>query len=215
LTAAPFATVRAVAGDAIDLVLFDLGGVLIELGGVTSMRELAGIESDDELWARWLACPWVRRYERGECSPDEFATGIVAEWGLSVEPAAFLDAFAAWPVGPYAGAGELVDRTRAATTVGCLSNTNVGHWDRNFSRWPIFEAFDHRFLSFELGLLKPDREVFDHVATLVDLPPGRILFLDDNQQNVDGALAAGFTAVRTRGVAEAEQALIAAGVLEG
>jgi putative hydrolase of the HAD superfamily len=201
------------AGAAIDLVLFDLGGVLVELGGVTSMRELAGIASDDELWARWLACPWVRRYERGECSPDEFATGIVAEWELTVAPDAFLDAFAAWPVGPYPGADELVARTRAVTAVGCLSNTNVGHWDRNFSRWPIFEAFDHRFLSFELGLLKPDREVFDHVATLVEVPPERILFLDDNQQNVDGALAAGFRAARTRGVAEAEQALIDAGVL--
>ena len=200
-------------GDPIDLVLFDLGGVLIELGGVTSMRELTGIESDDELWSRWLACPWVRRYERGQCSPDEFATGLVDEWELTVEPAAFLDAFAAWPIGPYAGADELVARTRDATTVGCLSNTNVGHWDRNFSRWPIFETFDHRFLSFELGLLKPDREVFDHVAQLVEIRPDRILFLDDNQQNVDGARAAGFTAARTRGVAEAERALLDAGVL--
>jgi putative hydrolase of the HAD superfamily len=201
------------AGHEIDLVLFDLGGVLIELGGVTSMRELTGIETDDELWSRWLACPWVRRYERGECSPDEFATGLVAEWELAVEPVAFLDAFAAWPVGPYAGADELVDRTREATAVGCLSNTNVGHWDRNFSRWPIFEVYDHRFLSFELGLLKPDREVFDHVAKLVELPPERILFLDDNQQNVDGARSAGFTAARTRGVAEAELALVDAGIL--
>jgi putative hydrolase of the HAD superfamily len=196
-----------------DIVLFDLGGVLIELGGVTSMRELTGIESDDELWRRWLACPWVRRYERGGCTPGEFAAGVVEEWGLTVEPAAFLDAFAAWPVGPYPGADELVGRVRAEVPVGCLSNTNVGHWDRNFSRWPLFEAFDHRFLSFELGLLKPDREVFDHVAALLELPPGRILFLDDNQQNVDGARDAGLVASRVRGVAEAEHALVDAGVL--
>jgi putative hydrolase of the HAD superfamily len=155
----------------------------------------------------------VRRYERGECSPDEFATGLVEEWELTVEPAVFLDAFGAWPVGPYPGADELVARTREATAVGCLSTTNVGHWDRNFSRWPIFQAFDHRFLSFELGLLKPDREVFDHVAQLVDIAPARILFLDDNQQNVDGAREAGFRAARTRGVEEAEQTLVDARVL--
>ena len=47
------------------MVLFDLGGVLIELGGVAAMRELTGIESDDELWRRWLGCRWVRSYERG------------------------------------------------------------------------------------------------------------------------------------------------------
>jgi hypothetical protein len=54
-----------VTSDTIDLVLFDLGGVLIELGGVAAMMELAGIDTDDELWLRWLSCRWVRTFERG------------------------------------------------------------------------------------------------------------------------------------------------------
>ncbi len=86
------------------VVLFDLGGVLIELGGVASMRELTGIDSDDELWRRWLGCPWVRRFESGQCSADEFAAGVVADWQLTVAPQVFLDAFEAWPVGPFPGA---------------------------------------------------------------------------------------------------------------
>ena len=63
----------SLADRAIEIVLFDLGGVLIELDGVASMRELTGIESDDELWRRWLGCRWVRSYERGGCSADDFA----------------------------------------------------------------------------------------------------------------------------------------------
>jgi HAD superfamily hydrolase (TIGR01509 family) len=204
---------RPVGGALIDVVLFDLGGVLIELGGVAAMRELTGIESDDELWRRWLGCPWVRSYERGECSTDEFAKGVADDWGLTIEPAAFLAAFAAWPLGPLPGAEALVATVRRSVPVGCLSNTNAMHCDAHFSRWPIFDAFDFRFLSYELGLLKPDREVFDRVAQLVAVPPERILFLDDNQLNVDGARDAGFTAARARGVAEAEDALTAAGVL--
>lgn len=203
------------AGQAIDVVLFDLGGVLIELGGVAPMRELAGIENDDELWRRWLECPWVRSYERGECSADEFAQGVVDDWGLTVEPAAFLATFAAWPIGPYPGAEALVANVRESVPVGCLSNTNAGHCDDHFSRWPIFDAFDFRFLSYELGLLKPDRDVFDRVAELLAVPAERVLFLDDNQLNVDGALDAGFVAARARGVAEAEHALVTAGVLSG
>jgi putative hydrolase of the HAD superfamily len=202
-----------VGAEPVELVLFDLGGVLIELGGVASMRELSGIESDDERWRRWLGCPWVRSYERGECSADEFAKGVIDDWGLTAEPAAFLAAFAAWPLGPYPGAEALVARVRRSVPVGCLSNTNAGHCDDHFSRWPIFDAFDFRFLSYELGLLKPDREIFDRVAELVDVAAGRILFLDDNQLNVDGALDAGFAAARVRGVAEAERALIATRVL--
>jgi putative hydrolase of the HAD superfamily len=202
-----------VEGDGIQVVLFDLGGVLIELGGVTSMRELTGIESEDELWRRWLGCPWVRSFESGQCSVDEFAAGLIDDWRLTVAPQAFLDVFAAWPIGPYSGADELVRAVRSAVPTGCLSNTNALHWDDRFVRWPILDAFDYRFLSFELGLLKPDRDLFDRVAELLPAPRGQVLFLDDNQLNVDGAIDAGFAAARVRGVAEAEQALVAAGVL--
>jgi glucose-1-phosphatase len=201
--------------DAIEVVLFDLGGVLIELNGVAPMRELAGIESDDELWRRWLGCRWVRSFERGECSADEFAAGVVDDWHLTVEPEAFLETFAAWPLAPFPGAEALVRTVRRTVPTGCLSNTNASHWDDNFARWPILDAFDFRFLSFELGLLKPDRDVFDQVAQLLPAPPERVLFLDDNQLNVDGALNAGFAAVRVRGIVETEQALVASGVLPG
>ena len=197
-----------------DLVLFDLGGVLIELGGPAAMRRLTGIGNDDELWQRWLTCPWVRAFESGECSPEEFAAGMVAEWEFSVEPAAFLDAFREWPVGPMPGAEALVARVAKVVAVGCLSNTNILHTEERFSRWAIFDAFEPRLLSYELGVLKPDRALFDRVAELVGSPPSRILFLDDNLINVDGATAAGFAAVHVRGVTEAEQALKDAGILD-
>ena len=40
----------------IEFVLFDLGGVLVDPGGVGPMRELSRIGTDEELWARWLSC---------------------------------------------------------------------------------------------------------------------------------------------------------------
>lgn len=52
----------------VDIVLFDLGGVLIELGGVSALQEMAGIASDDQVWQRWLTSPWVRNFENGRCS---------------------------------------------------------------------------------------------------------------------------------------------------
>jgi FMN phosphatase YigB (HAD superfamily) len=204
--------VREIA--AVDIVLFDLGGVLIDFGGVDPMKALAGIESDDELWQRWLTCRWVRSFERGECSAADFAAGMVDDWDLPVEPAAFLDAFGSWPGGPLAGADALLARVQDAVPAGCLSNTNSLHWEHNFARWPILDAFDHRFLSFELGIVKPDRAVFDRVAQLLAVPRDRILFLDDNLLNVESAVAAGFAARHVRGVAEAERELVDAGVLE-
>jgi putative hydrolase of the HAD superfamily len=200
--------------ESIDVVLFDLGGVLFDFGGVGPMKELAGIESDDELWRRWLTCRWVRCFERGHCSEEDFARGVVGDWGLPVKPKTFLDAFRSWPGGPLPGAETLLWSVQRTVPAGCLSNTNALHWQDHLARWPIFlHAFDFQFLSFELGYVKPDRDLFDHVARLLPSAPRRVLFLDDNSVNVEGAAAAGFTALQVRGVDEARQALVAMGVL--
>jgi putative hydrolase of the HAD superfamily len=195
-----------------ELVLFDLGGVLIELTGVSTMAGLAGIDDTGELWRRWLDCRWVRAFESGRCGPDEFARGVVDDWELPVEPAAFLEIFTSWPVGPLPGAEEVVVATASRVPVGCLSNPNELHWDDNVEHWPLIGHFDHRLLSHRLGQVKPDPELFARVALEIDVPPGQVLLLDDNQVNVDGALAAGFRAGRVDGVEGARRALAGAGL---
>lgn len=202
-----------VQGDSVDVVLFDLGGVLFEVGGVAPMRELSGIDSDEELWARWLTCRWVQRLEAGQCTDDEFAAGVVADWELPVSSAEFLATFAAWESHPYPGALELVTQVGKTAGIGCLSNTNAYQWDANFADMPLIEAFEYRFLSFELGLVKPDRAIFESVATSLSVTPERVLFLDDNAVNAESASSFGFHARHVRGVDEARRALADAGIL--
>jgi FMN phosphatase YigB (HAD superfamily) len=199
--------------DRIDFVLFDLGGVLIQPGGVASMRALSGIDSDEALWTRWLGCRWVQRFEAGRCSAEEFAAGVVADWELALEPAAFLEEFGRWPEPPFEGALELVDAVSAAVPVGFLSNMNAYQWATNYESIPLTEAFAFRFLSFELGLVKPDAAIFEAVAAKLPVPRHQVLFLDDNAVNVEAAEATGFTARHARGLQQAREALGAAGVL--
>ena len=197
----------------IDAVVFDLGGVLAEFGGVERMRVLAGVDTSEQMWARWLTCEWVRAFERGRCSAEDFAVGVVTDWQLELAPERFLDEFAQWLVGPLPGAEELVVSTRAVTTVACLSNTNAVHWDAGAHRWPLLQRFDHTFLSFELGMVKPDPEIFAHAVDVLGVPPSHVLLLDDNRLNVDAAAEAGLDARLVVGVAEARTALVGAGVL--
>jgi len=198
---------------AVEIVLFDLGGVLLEVGGVAPMRELSGIDTDEELWARWLGCRWVQQLEAGRCTPDEFAAGVVSDWGLAVAPSEFLATFGAWVNQPFPGAAELVAETRDAARIGCLSNTNAFQWDAHFGDLPLIDAFEFRFLSFELGLVKPDPAIFGAVAAGLPAPPDRVLFLDDNAVNVESASSFGFAARRVRGVGEARRVLVETGVL--
>jgi putative hydrolase of the HAD superfamily len=197
----------------IGIVLFDLGGVLIDVGGVDPMRSLAKVDSDEELWRRWLACPWVRRFERGQCSAEEFAAGIVVEWELGLAADAFLESFRSWMSGPVPGASELLDEVQRRAPIGCLSNMNSLHWDAISARSAVFDSFSYRFLSFELGMVKPDRELFARIRVSLPVSPDRVLFLDDNTLNVEAAAMAGFTARRVHGLGEARQAVVAAGVL--
>jgi putative hydrolase of the HAD superfamily len=199
----------------IEFVLFDLGGVLIDPGGVGPLRALSGIGSDEELWARWLGCPWVRRFEAGSCSAEEFASGFIEDWGLALTAASFLEEFGRWPGTEFTGASELVAQVREAVPVGFLSNANAYQWHARFGGLALTSssAFDYRFLSFELGLVKPDPEIFAVVAARLPAPKGRVLFLDDNLVNVDAAAAGGFAARRVQGPREARAALVEAGVL--
>ena len=80
----------------IDYVVFDLGGVLVRLGGVTWLQELAGAQDENEAWSTWLRCPWVRTFERGECSAEEFATGL---WGCQRAEPARQRQPRSWPAG--------------------------------------------------------------------------------------------------------------------
>ncbi len=196
-----------------EIVLFDLGGVLVELGGVQEFAGMANEADEETIWRRWLGCPWVRRFERGLCSADEFAAGMVESWSLRIAPGVFLDAFADWPKGLLPGATELVHETASRTRVACLSNTNAVHAERHWDGLEIERLFDARFFSHEMGCLKPDREAFTHAIEALDCAPDRILFLDDNQINVDGARAAGLDAERAVGVESARSVLAARGLV--
>jgi putative hydrolase of the HAD superfamily len=132
---------------------------------------------------------------------------MVEDWGLAMSPEMYAEEFRSWPVGPIAGAEDLVSEVRNRVPVSCFSNTNASHWQRA-QALPLISLFDATYLSFQMGMLKPDRDAFEHVADSLGVARERVLFLDDNQLNVDAALEVGFTAIRVSGVGEARRALV-------
>lgn len=196
-----------------DVILFDLGGVLVELQGLDVLLGESLDESHTrDFWQRWLHSPAVRDFEAGRCEAPDFATALVAEFALPLTPARFLDNFLRWPRGFFAGAVVLLQSLRERHALAVLSNTNALHWQR-FAAEPGFLAcLQHSFLSFRSGHLKPDASCYRHVADTLGVAPSRILFLDDNLLNVDGARAAGLTAERALGVAGVQAALRAHGI---
>jgi putative hydrolase of the HAD superfamily len=179
----------------IDAILFDLGGVLIELAGVERMLAWSpALGSTDELWRRWLASPAVRGYETGRTDRGTFADAIVAEFGLPVESDAFLAEFAWWPRTLHPGAGGLLAALAPRYTLASLSNTNELHWERFERDWSLPSMFHHNFPSYAVGKLKPDADYFEHVIEALGVEPQHAVFVDDNRINVEAARAVGLNA---------------------
>lgn len=195
-------------------VLFDLGGVLVELSGIEHWKKLAGKQNDAEMWRDWLRCPVVRDYERGLCSTSEFGHGIVKRYNLDLEPEEFIDLFASWPNGLYPKALDVVNNVHNHLTVGCFSNTNELHWEGQNDWNQIQSLFQVHFLSYRMGHAKPDTSAFQHVAEVLECAPGEIFFIDDNALNVEAARECGFNAHLTKGPVEARRVLSENGLMQ-
>jgi hypothetical protein len=69
--------------------LFDLGGVLIELGPIDEMMATSS-QNTDEIWRNWIQCSAVRDFESGQSSPVRFSEQMVSEFRMAITPAEFL-----------------------------------------------------------------------------------------------------------------------------
>jgi len=191
------------------ILLFDLGGVVVESAGLAVLQQRLPHLTPAQVQARWLASPAVGRFERGAISPDEFALEFLAEWPLQLEPAAFLRDFASWVRGFLPGAARLLAHLRRRHTVACLSNTNAVHWA---GLDDVRKAFDMCIVSHLIGRMKPERAAYEHALRRLGAEPQQVCFFDDLAHNVAAARELGLQAIQVRGVAETEAALRGLGI---
>jgi len=199
----------------IRVLLFDVGGVLVQLSGVETMLEWLGRRvTADELWRMWLESVSVRKFETGRIDASEFAAGVTSEFGLPVEPRQFLEAFIRWPTGLYPGTLEMLARIPRNYRRAILSNSNVLHWPRVLVEMRLGAAFDNHFVSHLTGRIKPDSDAFEHVVDSLGCMPAQVLFLDDNSLNVEAAQRFGMHAIRVRGATETHGVLTNLGIID-
>ena len=137
----------------------------------------------------------LRRVERGETDEHEFANRIGERLGVK-ETEGLMDRLFA-RIEPD---GEMVAAVRRARgegiRTGLLSNSmGSGRYDRD--SFP--ELFDTVVISGEVGMHKPEPEIFRLAAERVGCSPEDCVFVDDLRENCEGAEAVGMTAVLHRG----------------
>jgi epoxide hydrolase-like predicted phosphatase len=194
-------------------------GLLVDFGGVLttnvfeSFRAFCSDEGlDPEAFVtlfreRPEAREELRRVETGQITEQEFCERLGAMLGVA-ETEGLIDRLFAG-MAPDGEMVAAVRRARAAgVRTGLISNSlGEGRYDR--SSFP--ELFDGVVISGEVGMHKPQPEIYRLGAERVGLAPADCVFVDDLRENCAGAEAVGMTAVLHRGaertIAELEQLL--------
>ncbi|MBJ7539155.1 HAD family phosphatase [Marinomonas sp. C1424] len=198
----------------IRVVLFDLGNVLVDLGSIAEMHTMLNTHGEEsDVWRKWLRSPTVAAFDSGQISFDEFAERLPKEVGSHLSKEAFKASFKAWPKGLFEGALALVSAVKPEYHRAILSNTNAAHWERLMDEMGLAGHFHSYYASHLVGLVKPDRAIYDHVLDQLQIAPEQILFIDDNQLNIDTANELGMQAYRVKGIVEARTVLDEYGVL--
>ena len=183
------------------VLLFDLGGVLVDWAGIDPLLQLTkGRLAPEEARTFWLESHAVRAFELGNCSAEDFASAVVAALKLECSPASFITQFETWDRGPFPDAMELLRQLSARHHVSCLSNNNELHWRRLREHRGFLEQFRETFVSFEIKKMKPDPEAFEFVLAALKKPASDIVFFDDNIECVTAANRLGMNAHHVKGV---------------
>lgn len=206
----------------VDAVVFDYGGVLTGpvRHSIAAWLERDGIDpaSFSRTLKSWLSrrapegTP-IHRLESGDLSVEEFDVLLAAELqttdGCPIAPVGVLEGlFAELRPDPemFALVAELRD---TGIRVALLSNS----WGDIYPRAQINALLDPVVISAEVGLRKPNAEIYRLTLERLGLPAARVLFLDDGMPNVLGARAVGMKASLHTDVASTRTLLTSLGAL--
>jgi 2-haloacid dehalogenase len=197
-------------------VVFDVGGVLIDADYRLLCRQLFDGEAEVEFFlTEVLGTEFHLQRDRGVPMSDS-----AAEWSVrhpEFEPAIheFCERFPEMWRGPVPGSPELLAELKAAS-VGVYGLTNWGRetWPMACERFPFLASLDGVLVSSEVGITKPDPDIFHALCARFGLTPSESVFVDDVTENVDAARSLGFHGVVFTSADDLRNDLVRCGLLE-
>ncbi|TWI06164.1 putative hydrolase of the HAD superfamily [Luteimonas cucumeris] len=191
------------------LVLFDLDGVLARYDRAARLAVLAtrSGKTTEQVKAALFDSKLEDESDLGRWRPREYAQELSRRLGATVTLDDCIAARAASMAADQAALG-LVHRIAERARVAILTNNGLflrAHLPAMCpALFPLFSGHVH--CSAEFGVAKPDPAIYRRCLAVLQTPPARALFVDDNPDNVRGAIEAGLDAIHythTAALAEA------------
>lgn len=178
-----------------EAIIFDFGGVLINLDYDKTKSGLEALLQQplDSGFSKKYQTEIFDKYETGNLGTQDFINLLLEKMKKDTTANAVVLAWNSMLLSIAVENIQFISSIKPKYKVYMLSNTNELHIDLAFSRWKEstgdnpYDLFDKVYLSHELGMRKPNAEIFDFVCNDIGISPEKILFIDDSEQHIDGA----------------------------
>lgn len=184
----------------IDAIIFDLGGVIINLDTSRTIHAFAqisglGIQEIIKLNSR----EEFHAYEKGQISDVEFRNFLRGMMNVSLTDNKIDKAWTAMILDLPLQRLQMLKQLSEKMSVFILSNTNQVHLDfivdnrlKQYGLNSLAEVCNQDYYSHKMGKRKPDADIYCQVVEEQNLSISKTLFLDDNVENIRTAESLGF-----------------------
>ena len=167
----------------IKLIYFDFGGVLVNIGDVLK-TVCKDFKLNSEEFKKFYA-DFDHDLAFGKISNDYFWKRCVEKFCL--KNAESYDFPKSW-VSDYKiikPINELIYSLEGKIEIGILSNVNPGVWEAALKdNWVPNIKYKNTFLSYKLGMVKPNPKIYELAQSQSQVKPEEILFVDDRAENL-------------------------------
>ena len=183
----------------ISTLIFDLGGVIVDLDlakCIQNFKEL-GLENIEQYLSNFGQKDFFMQFEKGQIGIPAFRDEIRKLAGIELTDAQIDKAWCSFLTQIPVEKLHLLSELKKKYRLLLLSNTNPLHIQTavaaEFSKTgkTMQDFFDKCYLSYEMGMVKPDVEIFEALLADAQVKAEECLFLDDGKKNIDTAAALG------------------------
>ncbi|MDX5478597.1 MAG: HAD family phosphatase [Cyclobacteriaceae bacterium] len=191
-----------------DFLIFDLGNVIIDIDYHRSLNHIKSLVSNSlhEKVDRFYITDFHKDYEKGKMSSDTFRKSVndyfEQEWTDTEVDTLWNCLLGKIPTSRI----ELLRKLKNHYQIGILSNTNAIHIDavnemlqKDFGMDSFHHLTEYVFYSHEMGLAKPQLEIYQTMLDQLNTSGDKVIFFDDLEANVLGAKACGIEAIQVTG----------------
>jgi HAD superfamily hydrolase (TIGR01509 family) len=175
-------------------ILFDLGGIFVPDQTLLLNEEIArylGISKEEMVacWTEALPELFTGKIKIREFYESRFGTRFDANALLHMHLGIYALGFRINPL-----MLDLVKSLNKKYTTACLTNTEIEISELN-AKMKLYEPFQYRFLSIEMGMRKPDKDIFKAAVQKLNASNENIIFIDDKEENINTGASVGFKTI--------------------